>query len=203
MRTKFKAWTEPYINEHPEVMLTLDQLQDFREPFYLEIGSGKGKFLIDMATAHPDLFFIGIERNVTCAGIAAKKLVEGEISNAKLMFIGADEALEVIKDNSIRGIFLNFSDPWPKKRHHKRRLTAPSYLLKYERVLLPEGQLFVKTDNDDMFAFSEENLANSPLKIMKIEENYDGKADFDMMTEYEISFREKGQNIHRIVAKKL
>jgi len=202
MRTKFKAWTKPYIDEHPEVMISDDFLQAHPSPYFLEIGSGKGKFLYDMAFAHPDQFFVGVERNVTCAGIAAKKIVEGEITNAKLLFTNADEVLDKINDQSIKAIFLNFSDPWPKKRHHKRRLTAISYLRQYDRILIRGGQLFVKTDNDDLYAYSLETLAQSPLQIIEKLDDYDGRADFDMTTEYELAFREKGQKIHRIVAQK-
>ena len=126
MRTKFKAWTVPYLEEHPEVLFTLEQLLSFDKPYYLEIGSGKGQFLIDMAKKFPDKFFVGVERNVTCSGITCKKLVEEETPNAKLMYLDAEVLMKEIPDNSVESIFLNFSDPWPKKRHHKRRLTADS-----------------------------------------------------------------------------
>jgi len=202
MRTKFKAWTKPYIDEHPEVMISEDFLITNTSPFFLEIGSGKGKFLVDMAFAHPDQLFVGVERNVTCAGIAAKKIVEGKITNAKLLFANAEEVLDKINDRSIKAIFLNYSDPWPKKRHHKRRLTAISYLRQYYRVLVTGGQLIIKTDNDDLYAYSLETLAQSPLQIVEKFDDYDGCADFDMTTEYELTFREKGQKIHRIVAQK-
>lgn len=202
MRTKFKAWARPYIEEHPEAMLTIEQIKEFKMPFALEIGSGKGKFLHDLALNNPKQSYIGIERNVTCAGIACKKLVEDEITNAKLMFVNADEVLDALPAASLSTIYLNFSDPWPKKKHHKRRLTAPSYLAKYYRLLLNKGEILIKTDNDDLFAFSVENLRNSPFKIVKIEENYDGQDPLDIPTEYELSFREKGQSIHRIVVKK-
>ena len=88
MRTKFKAWAEPYINEHPQVMCPFDKLNE-QGSYYLEIGSGKGQFLLDMALKFPNLTFIGVERNVTCSGFTAKKLVENNISNAKLVFADA------------------------------------------------------------------------------------------------------------------
>ncbi|MFA7032070.1 MAG: tRNA (guanosine(46)-N7)-methyltransferase TrmB [Bacilli bacterium] len=202
MRTKFKAWTKPYIDEHPEVMASDEFLKALTESYFLEIGSGKGKFICDMALAYPRHFFVGVERNVTCAGIAAKKIVEGEISNAKLVLANADEVLLKIRDQSIETIFLNFSDPWPKKRHHKRRLTALPYLHQYNRILVRGGRLIIKTDNDDLYAYSLETLIQSPLKIIEDSYDYDGRAEFDSMTEYELAFREKGQKIHRIVAEK-
>ena len=108
MRTKYKSWTKPYIEEHPEVIVTLDQLKGIEGNFALEIGSGKGKFLADMAGLNPELLILGIERNVTCAGITCKKLVENEILNARLMLASADEILPSIKDNTILDIYLNF-----------------------------------------------------------------------------------------------
>ena len=202
MRTKYKPWALPYIQEHVEVMFTEEQLLGFDKPYYLEIGSGKGQFLVDMAKKYPDKFFIGLERNVTCCGFTAKKLVEEEIQNAKLMFINADILMDKIKDNSIEAIFLNFSDPWPKKRHHKRRLTADRYLANYYRILKSGGRLIIKTDNVELFAFTLENLENSPFKLVSKTDDYQDYDEFDSMTEYEQSFREEGTPIHRIVLEK-
>ena len=202
MRTKYKPWALPYIQEHVEVMFTEEQLLDFDKPYYLEIGSGKGQFLVDMAKKFPEKFFIGVERNVTCCGFTAKKLVEEKLENAKLMFINAEILLNNIKDNSIDGIFLNFSDPWPKKRHHKRRLTAEAFLKNYYRVLKPGARIMMKTDNPDLFAFTLENLENSPFKVIEQNDNYLTHDEFDTMTEYEQSFREEGIAIHRLVLEK-
>ena len=202
MRTKYKPWAKPYIEEHTEVMFSQEQLLSFDKPYYLEIGSGKGQFLVDMAKKFNDKFFIGVERNVTCCGFTAKKLVDEEITNAKLMFINAEILMVNIPDNSIEGIFLNFSDPWPKKRHHKRRLTAISYLNNYYRVLKPQGRLVIKTDNPDLFAFTLENLAETKFKTISQTDNYMDYDPFDTMTEYEQSFREEGVPIHRLVLEK-
>lgn len=202
MRTKYKPWAKPYIDEHKEVTLTKEELLSFDKPYYLEIGSGKGQFLVDMAKKFPHKFFVGVERNVTCAGFTAKKLVEQEITNAKLMFINAELIMGEIKDNSIEAIFLNFSDPWPKKRHHKRRLTAESFLANYYRVLKCGGRLIIKTDNVDLFAFTLENLVNSKFKLVYKTDNYMDYDEFDTMTEYEKSFRDEGVAIHRLILEK-
>ena len=202
MRTKYKPWAKPYIEEHKEVTFTIEELLGFDKPYYLEIGSGKGQFLVDMAKKFPDKFFVGVERNVTCAGFTAKKLVEQEITNAKLMFINAELLIGEIKDNSIEAIFLNFSDPWPKKRHHKRRLTAESFLANYYRVLKSGGRLIIKTDNVDLFTFTLENLANSKFKLVYKTDNYMDYDEFDTMTEYEKSFRDEGVAIHRLILEK-
>ena len=202
MRTKFKAWTVPYIEEHKEVMFDEEQLLSFDKPYYLEIGSGKGQFLVDMAKKFPDKFFVGIERNVTCCGFTAKKLVEEQLPNARLMFLNAELLMDKIADNSIEAIFLNFSDPWPKKRHHKRRLTADSYLKNYYRVLKKGGRLIIKTDNVDLFAFTLEILENSSFKLVFKTDDYQDYDPFDTMTEYEKSFRDEGVPIHRIILEK-
>lgn len=202
MRTKYKPWAKPYIEEHKEVTFSKEELLSFDKPYYLEIGSGKGQFLVDMAKKFPDKFFVGVERNVTCAGFTAKKLVEQEITNAKLMFINAELLIGEIKDNSIEAIFLNFSDPWPKKRHHKRRLTAESFLANYYRVLKSGGRLIIKTDNVDLFTFTLENLANSKFKLVYKTDNYMDYDEFDTMTEYEKSFRDEGVAIHRLILEK-
>lgn len=201
MRTKFKAWAEPFLNEHPEYSLPDSELSLLTD-FYLEIGSGKGGFLLKMALKHPELLFIGVEKNVTCAGITCKKLVEAEVSNAKLLFKDGQEVVKLIKDKSVNRIFLNFSDPWPKKRHYKRRLTSDNFLNDYRRILKDDGLIVLKTDNDDLFNYSIEKFTESNFNLIKAEEDYQEIDAFDEMTEYEESFRSKGQPIHRLVVGK-
>ena len=202
MRTKYKPWAKPYIEEHTEVMCAFDAINNY-ENYYLEIGSGKGQFLVNMAKNHPDTFFIGMERNVTCAGFTAKKLVEGEVTNAKLVYADAGQVLPSINAESVEGIFLNFSDPWPKKRHAKRRLTSDSFLGQYYRILKKGGKLIFKTDNYDLFTYSLEILENSTFKLVEANYSYDGKDPFDEITEYEASFRSEGQPIYRLILEKL
>ena len=202
MRTKYKPWAKPYIEEHTEVMCAFDTINNYKN-YYLEIGSGKGQFLVNMAKNHPDTFFIGMERNVTCAGFTAKKLVEGEVANAKLVYADAGQVLPSINAESVEGIFLNFSDPWPKKRHAKRRLTSDSFLGQYYRILKRGGKLIFKTDNYDLFTYSLEILENSTFKLVEANYSYDGKDPFDEITEYEASFRELGQPIYRLILEKL
>ena len=200
MRTKYKPWAKPYIEEHTEVMCPFDNINNYKN-YYLEIGSGKGQFLVNMAKNHPDTFFIGMERNVTCAGFTAKKLVEGEITNAKLVYADAGQVLPSIEAESVEGIFL--TDPWPKKRHAKRRLTSDSFLEQYYRILKKGAKLIFKTDNYDLFTYSLEILENSTFKLVEANYSYDGKDPFDEITEYEASFREEGQPIYRLILEKL
>ena len=201
MRTKFKAWAEPYISEHQEVMLDISNVSNL-DDLYLEIGSGKGDFLIGMAEKYPNTTFIGVERNVTCAGITAKKLVEKEVKNAKLSWIDALELLPMLKEESIKILFLNFSDPWPKKRHEKRRLTSETFLSDYFRTLKNDGKLIFKTDNKDLFTYTKESFESHNFNVIELNLNYQGDDDFDIVTEYERKVRELGQPIYKMVVMK-
>ena len=201
MRTKFKAWAEPFINEHPEYSLTDEEISKL-DGFELEIGSGKGEFLVQMSKKFPDKFFLGVEKNVTCAGISMKKLVENEINNAKLVYRDGQEIVRLIKDNAVDTIFLNFSDPWPKKRHYKRRLTSISFLNEYKRILKDDGRLIFKTDNVDLFEYSLEMFKEANFNFIKVDNDYVGLDSFDSQTEYEQFFRNEGTPIHRLILSK-
>lgn len=197
MRTKFKAWAEPYINDHQEVTCSFDELKE-KDNFVLEVGSGKGDFLISMSQKFPATSFIGVEKNVTCAGFVCKKLVESQLKNAKLIWNDISNIFEFLQDNSVRTIFLNFSDPWPKKRHYKRRLTSIKFLNEYKRILQKNGQIIFKTDNLDLFNYSVEMFENNGFKILSKTNEYDGTDDYDALTEYEAFFRKEGTPINRV-----
>ena len=201
MRTKFKAWAEPYIKEHTEIGLGEDELSKL-DNFYLEIGSGKGDFITNMALKFPELNFVGIEKNVTCCGFAYKKLVNAEVKNAHMVFNDASVVTPLLKDKSVNTLFLNFSDPWPKVRHHKRRLTSEKFLKEYLRILKDDGRLIFKTDNVDLFEYSLEMLPLNGFEIISKTDNYDGLDEFDTQTEYETNFRKEGTPIHRVIVKK-
>ncbi len=202
MRTKYKAWTKPYLDEHKEVQIDIPSLSALTCPYFLEIGSGKGQFILNMAKNNPDKLFIGVERNQTCAGFTAKKLVDEHIENAKIMWENADRILMDLPNNIVDVIFLNFSDPWPKKKHAKRRLTAGQYLAAYYRVLKKDGKIIMKTDQKDLYDFTLENLEETKFHIIYKTENYKELDDFDVTTEYEDDFRKEGLPIYRIILQK-
>ncbi len=201
MRTKYKPWAKPYFEEHEEeISLPVLELSKLNH-INLEIGCGKGQFILDMSRRHPDKMFIAVERNITCVGFTAKKLVEEEIKNVKLLAIDGEIVLDTLKDGSVDILYLNFSDPWPKKRHEKRRLTHPLFLEKYYRVLASDGEIRFKTDNDELFFFSKEMFDNDRFYISSLEEDYQLQED-DVMTEYEKKKRDLGLKIHRIIVRK-
>ena len=201
MRTKYKAWAKPFLDEHLEVSISNEELTASKN-FVLEIGSGKGEFLIEMATKFPNLLFVGVEKNVTCAGITAKKLVESGLTNAKIIFADVTTLFPIIKDESVSTIFLNFSDPWPKKRHHKRRLTSSIFLDNYYRILKNGSRLIFKTDNIDLFNDSLEYFQESHFTLVSSTYNYGGSDEFDACTEYERNFRSIGTPINRAIYEK-
>lgn len=198
MRTKFKAWTIPYLEEHQEYSLTDEDLSSL-DDFYLEIGSGKGDFIIQMAEKYPHRLYLGVEKNVTCAGITLKKIVEKELNNVKFLFRDGAEVIRLLKDHSVNKIYLNFSDPWPKKRHSKRRLTSISFLEEYKRILKSDGQLIFKTDDLDLFDFSLEMFSEAGFKKINVTYDYDALDEDDAVTEYQTKAITKGISIKRAV----
>jgi len=208
MRMKNKKWAIPFLNEHQEIALynvdyANSALIDFlkSKTLHLEIGTGKGDFILNMAQKNPNDSFLGIEKNTTCLAITAKKIITNEIKNVLLV---ADDVLKLfafLPSHSLDTIFLNFSDPWPKKRHAKRRLTYDSYLKEYARILKSNGKLIMKTDNLDLFEFTLESLKNCNFICELVDYDYQGNDNFDTMTEYEAYFRKEGTPIKRLIAK--
>ena len=159
----------------------------------VEIGMGKGKFIIEKAIQNPNINYIGIEKYDSPLVSAVKKLEELEINNLKLICIDA-LGIEEVFDHEIDKIYLNFSDPWPKKRHAKRRLTSSIFLNKYENLFKNEKHIEMKTDNDDLYDYSCESFIENGYDIVKTDTNY-----LDTIrTEYEDKFIGLGKNINYI-----
>ena len=211
MRGRFKKWAEPLINENPKLACFdyelnsnqkfLEFLNKAKDNLILEIGSGKGKFITSMASKFPSLYFLAIEKNVSIAGICLKEIIKSEMGNVFLISGDFEKIYPQIINTKFNTIFLNHPDPWPKKRHEKRRLTHPNFLLKYEN-LLNGNNLILKTDNLDMFNYSLENLKENNWNITYL--NYDYKQDdnFDALTNYEEMFINKNIKINRLIANK-
>ena len=159
----------------------------------IEIGTGKGKFIIEKAIQNPNINFVGIEKYDSPLVSAVKKLEELELNNLRLVCIDA-LGIEEVFDHEIDKIYLNFSDPWPKKRHAKRRLTSSVFLNKYESLFKNEKRIEMKTDNDDLYDYSCESFIENGYDIVKTDTNY-----LDTIrTEYEDKFIGLGKNINYI-----
>lgn len=189
-----------YINEPTKYKGNYKELFGNDFPIHLEIGAGKGQFLILMAKTNPDINFIGVEVKESILVRAIQKLEDENISNLKFIVWDAF-ALDKVFDYEISTIYLNFSDPWPKKKHHKRRLTAPLFLKVYDKLFLTTPTIIQKTDNIDLFVSSIINLCNHGYKIdeysldLEKEENI-----FNIATEYEEKFMKDGIKINYLKA---
>ena len=171
-------------------------------PIHIEIGMGKGDFIIGMAKAHPNINFIGIEMYDSVIVKAVNKLEEENISNLKLIRMDA-RLIEDVFDKEIDLIYLNFSDPWPKNRNAKRRLTHERFLNRYENIFKGKKTIFMKTDNIDLFSFSIESLSEYGYKLKNVSlDLHNSDFEGNVMTEYEKKFSSKGVRINRLEAYK-
>ena len=170
----------------------------------VEIGCGKGNYSIEMANMNPEEGFIAIEKNESAAGIAAKKMDEfSEKGNLRLVQDDASSISEWFANGEVDVIHLNFSDPWPKKRYAKRRLSSSSFLDQYKNILSEDGQIQMKTDNSALFEYSVLEFLNAGFILEDISVDYRReKHDEDAITEYEEKFIANGQPIYRSVWKK-
>ena len=172
-------------------------------PIHIEIGMGKGRFLMQLAELHPEINYIGIERYTSVLLRAVQKMEEHPLSNVRFLCVDAATLPEIFAEEEIDRIYLNFSDPWPKDRHARRRLTSSEFLNRYDMFLAKEGHLEFKTDNRGLFDFSVEEIENSPIWNLDVK-TYDLHNDEIMnvgniMTEYEEKFSSKGNPICKLI----
>lgn len=169
---------------------------------YLEIGIGKGDFIVGMAKKYPNINFIGIEKSETILAIALNKIITERLENVIVISNNADQLKEVFEDSEIDKIFLNFSDPWPKKKHVKRRLTYCSFLDIYQHILKEDGVIEFKTDNQILFEFTIMEVCNTNRKMEYISlDLHSTDCQDNVMTEYERKFSQKGNRIYKLVWK--
>lgn len=168
----------------------------------IEIGMGKGDFIIGMAKQNPNVNFVGIEMYDSVIVRAVQKLENKDIPNLRLIRMDANEINEVF-NHEIDTIYLNFSDPWPKKRHSKRRLTSHDFLMKYDDVFKKDKKIYQKTDNIDLFSFSIESLSTYGYVLKNVTMDlYKNMIEGNIATEYEKKFNEDGVKICRLEAYK-
>lgn len=190
-----------YVQNPTEYKGKWNELFGNDNPIHIEVGCGKGNFISGMAKAHPDVNYIAVELCIDVMVIAVEKAFESNVSNVK--FINADARLlaECFAEGECGRVYLNFSDPWPKSGHYKRRLTYKDFLDIYRHILTDDGEIHFKTDNMHLFEFSICSFAQNNFKLKNVSlDLHNSNFEGNVMTEYEQRFSELGQPIYRLEA---
>ena len=179
-------WQEIFGNDHP---------------IHVEVGSGKGAFVSGMTKANPEINYIGIDIQKSVLSYALDKVLATDVSNIKLLWVDGSDLTDYFEEGEIDRLYLNFSDPWPKKRHEKRRLTYQSFLATYQQILPENGEIHFKTDNRGLFEYSLVSFSQYGMKLKGVWLDLHA-SDFEdnVLTEYEQKFANKGQVIYRVEA---
>jgi tRNA (guanine-N7-)-methyltransferase len=206
MRLRNKPWAEDKLMEYPQYVVhepenhrgKWSELFAVEQPLHIEIGTGKGRFITEMAKANPNVNYIGIELQKSVIISALDRLIESELPNCKLMNVDAAELGKYFAPGDVDRVYLNFSDPWPKSRHEKRRLTFKSFLAVYEEILGKKGEIHFKTDNQGLFEYSLMSFSRYGLLLKYVSLDLH-QSDFEgnIMTEYEEKFSSRGNRIYR------
>ena len=199
MRMRHKPWAEDYLKSHSDIVdIDGSRSGHIREwfnndqPIYIEVGSGMGQFITTLAAQNPEINFVSMEREKNVMVKVLDKVLEQNLSNIKLICNDAVELNEYFVDGEVDRLYLNFSDPWPKNRHAKRRLTYHTYLALYKQILKKDGELHFKTDNRGLFAYSLESMSQFGMYFTKINLNlHEEDVEGNIETEYERKFSEK------------
>ncbi len=182
--------------------IDIDNIFSIKQPIHVEIGIGKGKFIYTLAKQNPKINFIGIEKFDSAIVKALQKVIEEPLENLFLLRADAMDLSKLFCSNSFDRVYLNFSDPWPKDRHAKRRLTHYKFLKMYQELLRINGEIHFKTDNISLFKYSVESIIDYPMEIISI--NYDlhsSDNNYNIMTEFEEKFSKQGFKINQLIAK--
>lgn len=213
MRIRNNPVAKVNLLEYNKYLENKDKLQNIinldenkNKKIYVEIGMGKGTFISNMSKQNPDNLYIGVEFCLPVLAIAMKKIKQFEeeqnidLKNLYVMSFDAATISEFFLENQIEGIYLNFSDPWPKSRHAKRRLTYKTFLEEYKKVLKENKNIEFKTDNRELFEFSLVSMQNFGLEFLEVYLDLHKTDIPNIMTEYEEKFSPKGP-IYKLVAK--
>lgn len=205
MRLRKQQGVKEKLSQYPETVILLeepeivswDDIFEKKQPIKLEIGTGKGNFIIEMARQNPSINYIGMELRDQVLLKAVKKALEYDLKNLKFLVADANNIEQLFSSESVNGIYLNFSDPWPKKRHYKRRLTYRGFIEKYNMILQRDSWVIFKTDNLTLFQFTLNELAavGLPMKKITLDLHNDVEFDNNIMTEYEEKFSNLGNKI--------
>ena len=176
--------------------------KDPARELYVELGTGMGDFITQIAEKNPQINFIGLEVEKTCVLAAARKVREKNLSNVRLIVFDINNIAEIFSEHAVDRLYVNFCDPWPKKRHAKRRLTHERFLEMYRKILKNGGEIFFKTDNRGLFDFSLEQFAAAGLEIRDVTNDlHANEPPENIRTEYENKFSAAGVPINFCIAK--
>lgn len=209
MRLKHVPEARELIEKHTELIIDntdnqkidIDSLFQVKQPLHIEIGMGKGRFVYELAKANPNVNYIGIEKFDSAIVYGLYKVLEEPLSNLYLLRTDASDLSVLFEENGIDRIYLNFSDPWPKERHKKRRLTHRNFLKIYQKLLVETGEIHFKTDNLDLFLYSLESMNEYGLDILYQTNDLHSETVDNIMTEFEEKFSKKGIKINKLIAK--
>lgn len=193
----------PYVIQNPEEQKgKWHEVFGNHNPIRIEVGMGKGRFIMELAKANPEINYIGIERYSTVLLKAIQKREQLEITNICFMCIDAKNMADIFDKGEVDRIYLNFSDPWPKDRHAKRRLTSPQFMEVYDKILKMDGTVEFKTDNRGLFDYSLESVPEAGWQISEhtFDLHHSEMAEGNVMTEYEMKFAAEGKPICKLVA---
>ena len=209
MRVRNIPWAKDYLPTQPSFIQNPSEYKGKwkellnTDTLRIEIGSGKGDYWKDMSEMYPEIGWVGIEKNTSIAALALKKVEEDFKDNRRFINMDAANLEEWFEEKEIDTIHLNFSDPWPKKRNMKRRLSHHSFLNVYKKLLSDDGKIIMKTDNTKLFEYSIIEFQNSGFILEEIYLDFRKEEhDEDAITEYESKFMKKGQPIYRGVWRK-
>ncbi|MGX7109243.1 tRNA (guanosine(46)-N7)-methyltransferase TrmB [Facklamia miroungae] len=209
MRLRHKPWAAEKLQSYPQYVT--QNPQDFKgkwqkrfakdQPIHIEVGSGKGQFIIGMAKAHPQINYVAIELQTSVAVSILELQLAEELENLQIINAHGGDLSTFFQTGEVSRVYLNFSDPWPKARHSKRRLTSPKFLSQYQTILNSEGDIHFKTDNMGLFQYSLASLSQYGYVLRQVWlDLHNSDFEGNIQTEYEEKFSTKGHPIYRLEA---
>ncbi|CAM2764191.1 tRNA (guanine-N(7)-)-methyltransferase [Streptococcus acidominimus] len=209
MRVRKRKGAEDYLESHPQYVILnpedakgkWHQVFGNTNPIHIEVGSGKGAFITGMALKNPDINYIGIDIQVSVLSYALDKVLESQAPNVRLLRVDGSSLVNYFEKGEVAQMYLNFSDPWPKTKHEKRRLTYKTFLDIYKDILPENGEIHFKTDNRGLFEYSLASFSQYGMILKQVWLDLHA-SDFEgnVMTEYEQKFSSNGQVIYRVEA---
>jgi tRNA (guanine-N7-)-methyltransferase len=209
VRLRHKPWAKEEMEKYPSIVIQNPQEHKNKwnnifsndQPLFVEVGTGKGQFLTGMGQQHPNINFIGIEKYDSVLISAMERVRDTEQPNVKFLNEDVENLLDFFEEGEIDRLFINFTDPWPKNRHAKRRLTHENFLSLYKHVLKPEGEIHFKTDNQGLFEYSLHSMSTYGMAFKDVSlDLHKSSVEGNVMTEYEEKFSKKGMRIYRLEA---